>query len=221
MSKPLQIDFVSDISCPWCIIGLQGLEQALAELGPDVQANITFQPFELNPSMAAEGQDLVEHIAEKYGSSPEESAENRQRIRERAEAVGFEMNNAGPGLRIYNTFDAHRLLHWAEGFGLQQPLKHALFTAYFTDGENPSSHVVLVNVAEDVGLDPVEAAEVLATNRYADEVRALEREWVDAGIQSVPSIVFDRQYLLSGGQPPEAFKSAIENILQQRETAAS
>lgn len=221
MSKPLQIDFVSDISCPWCIIGLQGLEQALAELGPDVQANITFQPFELNPSMAAEGQDLVEHIAEKYGSSPEESAENRQRIRERAEAVGFEMNNAGPGLRIYNTFDAHRLLHWAEGFGLQQPLKHALFNAYFTDGENPSSHVVLVNVAEDVGLDPVEAAEVLATNRYADEVRALEREWVDAGIQSVPSIVFDRQYLLSGGQPPEAFKSAIENILQQRETAAS
>ncbi|MGE9553716.1 DsbA family oxidoreductase [Erwinia amylovora] len=217
MSQPLQIDFVSDISCPWCIIGLQGLEKALAELGPQVQATITFQPFELNPAMAAEGQDLAEHIAEKYGSSPEESAVNRQRIQQRAADVGFILNSSKPGFRIYNTFDAHRLLYWAEESGKQQALKHALFIAYFTNGEDPSDHNVLERIVKETGLDVAAAREVLSSDRYASEVRNAERQWVNAGIHSVPSVIFDRQYLLSGGQPPEAFKSAIEEILKQRD----
>jgi predicted DsbA family dithiol-disulfide isomerase len=133
MARPMKIDFVSDVSCPWCIIGLRGLEEALARAGDIVDANIRFQPFELNPDMPPEGQNIVEHIAQKYGSTPEQSAANREMIRARAAAVGFTMAMSDQS-RIYNTFDAHRLLHWAEQEGRQAALKHALFDAYFTEG---------------------------------------------------------------------------------------
>jgi len=172
--KPMRIDFVSDISCPWCIIGLQGLEKALAELGTDVEADIVFHPFELNPDMAAEGQNLIEHVGEKYGSSPAEAAAGQARVRQRAKDVGFTISDRAPEGRIYNTFDAHRLLYWArlEGEGHQHALKHLLFTAYFTQGENPSDPTVLVRAAKEAGLDTAAAREVLDSGRYAEEVRA-------------------------------------------------
>src|SRR6202012_6007798 len=138
----MKIDFVSDVSCPWCIIGLQGLEQALSRTADVVEASIHFQPFELNPGMAAEGEDAVEHLARKYGMSPEQVATNRERIRDRAAAVGFSMSALG-SRRLYNTFDAHRLLHWAELEGRQPALKHALFNAYFGEGLDVSDHGVL------------------------------------------------------------------------------
>ncbi|HQR88002.1 MAG TPA: DsbA family oxidoreductase, partial [Caulobacter sp.] len=143
MTKPLKIDFVSDVSCPWCIVGLGGLETALERVGDLVEAEIHFQPFELNPNMPPEGQNIVEHIGEKYGATPEQSAANRKAIHERAASVGFTMKTSETS-RIYNTFDAHRLLHWAGIIGGQKALKRALFDAYFTDGLSPADHDVLV-----------------------------------------------------------------------------
>jgi predicted DsbA family dithiol-disulfide isomerase len=214
MPTPIRIDFVSDVSCPWCIIGLQGLEEALSRTADVVQADIHFQPFELNPAMAAKGQNIVEHIGEKYGSTPEQSAASREMIRARAASVGFTMAMTDQS-RIYNTFDAHRLLHWAELEGRQAQLKHALFEAYFTDGKNPSDPNVLTAAAEKAGLDRAEAAQVLGSGRYAQEVRAAEQQWQAAGINSVPAIVINQRYLISGGQPPEAFEEALRAIAKE------
>jgi len=207
----MKIDFVSDVSCPWCIIGLRGLEEALARVGDVIDARITFQPFELNPDMSPGGQDIVEHVAQKYGSTPEQLAANREMIRVRAAQVGFTMATSERS-RIYNTFDAHRLLHWAELEGCQAALKHALFEAYFTEGRNPSDHDVLVAAAKKAGLDGTAAREVLSSGRYADEVRQAEQLWRSRGINGVPSVVIDGRYLISGGQPPEAFERALRNI---------
>lgn len=211
MPKPMKIDFVSDVSCPWCIIGLRGLEEALARTGDLIEATVTFQPFELNPHMGKDGQNIGEHIAEKYGATPEQSAANRATIRQRAADLGFAMR-MDERSRIYNTFDAHRLLHWAELEGKQAALKRALFEAYFTDQQDPSDHAVLVALAEKVGLDGARAAEILASDRYAADVRAAEQLWLSRGIHSVPAIVINDRYLISGGQPPEAFEQALREI---------
>ncbi len=216
MTKPMTIDFVSDVVCPWCIIGLNGLEQALERVGDLVRADIHFQPFELNPDMPPEGQNIREHVAEKYGSTPEQSAASRAMIRNRAAGVGFTMAIKDDS-RIYNTFDAHRLLHWAgllgkEGADKQGALKHALFDAYFTNGRSPNDHAVLIQAAEAAGLDPEAAREVLETGAYAKEVREAEMFWRRQGISGVPAVIINGKYLISGGQPPEAFERAIRSI---------
>jgi predicted DsbA family dithiol-disulfide isomerase len=213
----MKIDFVSDVSCPWCIVGLGGLEEALERVGDLVKADIRFQPFELNPQMGPEGQNIVEHIAQKYGSTPAQSAANRAAIRERAASVGFTMAMTDDS-RIYNTFDAHRLLHWAgldNGSDKQKALKHALFDAYFTQGQSPADHDVLVAKAASVGLDADEAREVLASGRYAEEVRAAERLWIERGVNAVPAVVINDRYLISGGQPADAFEQALRTIAAQ------
>ncbi|CRN03567.1 MULTISPECIES: DsbA family oxidoreductase [Pseudomonas] len=214
MSTPLKIDFISDVSCPWCIIGLRGLTEALDQLGAEVQAEIHFQPFELNPKMPPEGQNIVEHISEKYGSSAEESQANRARIRDMGAELGFAFRTDGQS-RIYNTFDAHRLLHWAGLEGLQYNLKEALFKAYFTDGQDPSDHKTLAIIAQSLGLDPQRTAEILASDEYAAEVREQEKLWLTRGVTSVPTIVFNDQYAVSGGQPAEAFVGAIRQIITE------
>jgi len=214
MPRAMKIDFVSDISCPWCIVGLGALEEALRRVGGLVEAEIHFQPFELNPTLPAEGQNIVEHVAQKYGASREQSAANRQAIRARAAEVGFAMDTTDES-RIYNTFDAHRLLHWAGIEGGQSALKHALFEAYFTRGLNPSDHEVLVAAAREAGLDADAAREVLTSGRYAEEVRAAERRWQAAGITAVPAVVIDDRYLISGGQPPAAFEKALRGIASE------
>ena len=211
MTKPLKIDFVSDVSCPWCIIGLRGLETALDRTGDLIAADIRFQPFELNPHMPPEGQNIVEHIAEKYGSTPEQSAANREAIRDRAASVGFTMASTDQS-RIYNTFDAHRLLHWAGIEGRQSALKHALFEAYITRGQSPCDYHVLVEAAEQAGLDPIAAREVLESGAYAAEVREAETLWQSRGINSVPAVIINDKYLISGGQPPDAFEKALRAI---------
>ncbi len=211
MTQRLKIDFVSDVACPWCIIGLRGLEEALDNASDVLQADITFQPFELNPAMPAEGQNIAEHVAEKYGSTAEESAASREMIRARAANVGFAFNMSGES-RIHNTFDAHRLLHWAGTLGRQRELKLALFKANFTDCANVSDPEILIGAAVAAGLDGGEAREVLATGRYADEVRKAEREWLSRGINSVPAIVINQKWLISGGQPAETFEKALRSI---------
>ncbi|MBR7619623.1 DsbA family oxidoreductase [Phenylobacterium sp. 20VBR1] len=218
MTKTLKIDFVSDVSCPWCVVGLGGLEEALRNVGDLVTADIHFQPFELNPNMPAGGQNIVEHVGEKYGATAEQSAVNRAAIHARAAEVGFTMKT-GPESRIYNTFDAHRLLHWAGIVGGQAELKRALFDAYFTNGQSPADHDTLVAVAEIAGLDGAQAREVLASGRYADEVRAAERKWQMAGISAVPAVVINDRYLISGGQPAAAFEQALRTIAAELEPA--
>ena len=215
MPRPMTIDFVSDVSCPWCVVGLGGLETALERVGDVVDAEIRFQPFELNPQMPPEGENIVEHIGRKYGSTPAQSASNRAMIRERAAEAwdGFQMRMTDES-RIYNTFDAHRLLHWAGTVGAdrQAALKKALFEAYFTQGLNPGAAEVLADAAANAGLDRAEAATVLASGRYAEEVRAAEDLWRQRGINSVPAVIIDGQYLISGGQPAEAFEQALREI---------
>ncbi|MFO0541683.1 MAG: DsbA family oxidoreductase [Phenylobacterium sp.] len=211
MTKPMKIDFVSDVACPWCIIGLAGLEEALARVGDLVEATIILQPFELNPDMPPGGQNLTEHVFQKYGATPEQSAANREQIRARAAEVGFTIATT-PESRIYNTFDAHRLLHWAGLMGRQLPLKHALFEAYFTWGENPGDPEVLAAAAGRAGLDPDAAREILASGRFAEHVRSLERQWYEAGISSVPTLIINDTYVISGGHPADAFERALRTL---------
>ena len=221
MTTSLKIDFVSDVSCPWCAIGLSALELALRRLADEVTAELHFQPFELNPRMPHGGQDITEHLTQKYGSSPEQQAQSREAIRRRGAALGFTFRKAGRD-RIYNTFDAHRLLHWA-GLpttvpdGLQTALKKALLQAYFTHGESPASHQVLLRVAGEVGLDVERAREILAGDAYAAQVRERERYYIDAGIHAVPAVVINDRHLISGGQPVEVFEQALRQVVAGQE----
>ncbi len=216
MPKTLHIDFVSDIVCPWCVVGLGGLEAALETLKAEgITAEVHFQPFELNPQMPPEGENIVEHIGRKYGSTPEQSAANRAMITERAAEAwpGFEMR-MGPAGRIWNTFDAHRLLHWAGTVGAaeQRALKAALFTAHFTDGRVMTDARVLADAAAAAWLDRAKAVEVLADDLHAAEVRAAETLWVSRGINGVPAVVVEGKWLISGGQPAAVFEEALRQM---------
>jgi predicted DsbA family dithiol-disulfide isomerase len=207
----LRVDFVSDISCPWCIIGLRSLEQAIERSRDALSVDLHFQPFELNPAMPAGGQDIDEHLREKYGATPEQSAQTREAIRQRGAALGFNFE-MGKRARIYNTFDAHRLLYWAGEHGKQHELEIALFTAYFTNGQDPGNHEVLVRAAAGIGLDGEAAREVLASGRFATEVRERQRFYQSAGIHSVPAIIINERHLISGGQPVEVFEQALRQL---------
>ncbi len=207
----LKIDFVSDVSCPWCVIGLRALEQAAERLQGEVSLDVHFQPFELNPQMGPEGQDIGEHLQQKYGASDAQREATRAAIAERGAELGFTFTPGARG-RVYNTFDAHRLLHWAGEQGKQTELKHALFKAYFTDGKDPSSHSVLAQVASEVGLDADEAQAVLSSDRYSAEVREHEEFYLQQGIHSVPAVIINDRHLIQGGQPVEAFEQALRQI---------
>ncbi len=215
MTQPaqLKIDFVSDVSCPWCAIGLAALEQALANLDGQVQAELHFQPFELNPQMPAGGQDITEHLTQKYGSTPQQQASSREAIRLRGEALGFTFRKEGRG-RVYNTFDAHRLLHWAglQDAAKQHALKKALLRAYFTDGRSPGDQEVLVSAAVEAGLDGDQARAILAGDGYAAEVREREQFYLDNGIHAVPAVIINGRHLIQGGQPAEVFEQALRQI---------
>lgn len=216
----LRIDFVSDVSCPWCAVGLASLQRALDRLDGEVTAQIHLQPFELNPQLPAEGEDSTEHLVRKYGSSAQQIDTNREIIRERGAAVGFTFNMDRRS-RVYNTFDAHRLLHWGALEGKELALKQALLCAYFTDGENVSDHGTLVRLATSVGLDATRAAQILAGETYADEVRSQEQHYASRGIQSVPATIVNDRHLISGGQPPDAFEQALRQIAASGNSATT
>ena len=207
----MKIDFVSDIVCPWCAIGLNALERAIARLDDAVEVEIHFQPFELNPQMPPEGEEIIGHLTRKYGLLAEDVERNAEAIRQRGESVGFVFGR-GKRRRTYNSFDAHRLLYWAGDAGHQHALKHALLGAYFTDGENPSDHAVLARVAGSAGLDVDVAKAILASDRYAVDVRAREKFYVDQGIHAVPSVIVDDRHLIQGGQPVEVFEKALRDL---------
>jgi len=209
--KTLDIDFISDIACPWCVIGLRALEQALERISPVLQVTLRFQPFELNPQMPPEGQDLLEHLGAKYRIGPEQIAQNQSALRERGAALGFAF---GPRARIWNTFDAHRLLHAAglQDLAVQRRLKHALLQAYHGEGANPGEPALLLRLAVEAGLDAATAQQLIASDQHAEAVREAEAFWQQAGIQAVPAVVINRQHLISGGQPPELFEQALRQI---------
>lgn len=212
MTATLHIDFVSDIACPWCAVGLHALEAALQRLSPDITAELHFQPFELNPDMPPEGADATTYLRAKYRLGDEDLARNRELIRERGAAVGFTF---GERAHVWNTFDAHRLLQWAaqEGpAGSARALKHALLQAYHGEGRNPGAREVLLELAAQVGLDPGAAAAVLDAGRYGAEVHAAESDWQRRGIRSVPAVIVNDRHLIAGAQPSEVFEQALREI---------
>lgn len=216
MKQTLTIDFVSDVACPWCAVGLNSLLQALEQLQEEVSADIHFRPFELAPDMPESGERILPHLARKYGISEEQIKQNQANIRDRGAELGFVFDFRSDSMK-WNTFAAHQLLHWAaeQGADYQLALKQALLTAYFSHNRNPSDPQVLVELARDVGLDGDEALRVLGDQRYADAVREEEQRWLQLGVSSVPTVVFNQQYALSGGQPVEGFVAAIRDVLAQ------
>jgi predicted DsbA family dithiol-disulfide isomerase len=218
MKESLDIQFISDVMCPWCVIGLGNLSKALEELKDKVDATVTYRPFELNPDMPAEGQNLNEHIAEKYGINQEQSDQNREMIQARGKEVDFDFNFTSES-RMRNSFDAHRLLHWAHLEGKQAELKVALFKAHFTHNQDISNYQTLANLAASVNLDLAAAKGILENGYFAEEVRLQEQQWQQNGITSVPTVIINNAYAISGGQPAEVFKSAIEEILEKEKVA--
>ena len=223
MSNHLKIDFVSDVSCPWCAVGLGALEQALDKVKGEITADIRFQPFELNPSMSTEGQDIVEHLTQKYGSTEAQQADIRNTICERGAEVGFEFNPEGRG-RIWNTFDAHRLLYLAELEGdlvQQAALKKAFLSACHTRSESMSDKAVLRACAVEVGLDEERVNAVLNSDEFAAQVRERQGYYTSQGITSVPAVIINERHLISGGQPAEAFEQALRQIAAEASQAGS
>ncbi|VWX56197.1 DsbA family oxidoreductase [Sphingorhabdus sp. 109] len=211
----ITVDIVSDVVCPWCIIGYKKLEKAMEQFEGQARFELSWHAFELNPSMPPEGQDIGEHMAQKYGATPEQSKANRDRLRSAGSALDFEFNH-GEKMRMVNTFDAHRLLHWAGETGKQTALKLALFKAHFTDGRNVSDHETLVEIATSVGLDEKRARDLLATDMFAAEVRAVEAEWQDRFITGVPAFIFNKKFMVPGAQEVDVFANIIENKLLKK-----
>ena len=216
MSQLLKIDFISDISCPWCAIGLAALQQAIARLPAAVPVSLRLQPFELAPELPVGGESLADMLTRKYGSTPEQQAQVYATLRLRGAEVGFEFAPVSRD-RIYQTLKAHRLLHWAgeQGQAPQRALKMALLQAYFTRGENPSDDTVLLRAVEAAGLETERARAILASDEYTPQVRERQRFYTQAGISAVPSVIINDQHLVQGGQPPEVFEQALRQVAAQ------
>ncbi len=219
LALPLRVDIVSDVVCPWCIIGYLQFQKALAQLPGQFDVELHWQPFELNPQMPEEGQDLREHIAQKYGSTPEQSGGARQRLTELGDSLGFQFDYF-EGMRMVNTFKAHQLLHWAEESGLQMDLKMALFKAFFNQRENVGDVEQLATVAARVGLDQNEALAVLADQRFADSVRQRQALWLERDVHAVPMFYFQQSYGVPGAQEAETFVRVLSKI-REKELAAT
>ncbi|MDO6684163.1 MULTISPECIES: DsbA family oxidoreductase [unclassified Agarivorans] len=210
----LRIDIVSDVVCPWCIVGYLRLQEALSQLDDNIRPHIQWHPFELNPKMPAEGQNLREHIQEKYGSTTEQSEAVREQLKGIGNELGFSFN-FNQDSRIYNTFEAHQLLHWSEPYGKQTEFKLALFEAYFSQGKDPSDRDTLLAIVEQVGLSSELAQRVLKDQLYVEEVRNSQQTWQNHGIQAVPAFIINNRYLLSGAQPSENLLDAINESLSK------
>jgi len=208
----IRIDIVSDVVCPWCIIGFKQLEKAL--IATELTADITWHPFELNPQMAPQGENLRKHTAAKYGTTIEGSAEARMRISAMGEELGFEFNYADD-MRMYNTFLAHQLLHWARTKGQQHALKMELFSAFFTRRLHIGETNVLASSAANIGLDSKEALAILEDGRFAKDIRLEQKYWTDQGITGVPAIIINQRQLVTGAQGVENYISILEQRVEE------
>lgn len=210
--QSIRVDIVSDVVCPWCIIGFKQLEKAL--ITTNLTADINWHPFELNPHMAPQGENLRDHAAAKYGTTIEGSVEARARITAMGEELGFEFNYADD-MRMCNTFLAHQLLHWAGTKGLQHELKMELFSAFFTHRFHLGEPDVLVASAGNIGLDSEEASDILEDGRFAKDVRLEENYWIDQGITGVPAIIINQSHLINGAQGVENYISILEQLKEE------
>jgi predicted DsbA family dithiol-disulfide isomerase len=217
MAVPLRIDIVSDVVCPWCIIGYKQVERALTLLPEPVEAEIHWHPFELNPDMPPEGEDAAEHIQRKYGRSAEEGRKVRSHIKDTAESLGFPFGEGG-ARRLVNTFAAHKLL--TKAGSKQTALKLALFAAYFQQGRDVSDEAVLIDIAESAGLDRASCTDWLADEVLSQQVRGEEAYWRNENISGVPAIIFDGKYMVPGAQSAETFASVIGKVLSKRAAPA-
>jgi len=216
MKPTIKIDFVSDIACPWCAVGLGNLNKAMEQLSDQVTFEVHFRPFELNPNMPFGGQDAIEHLTEKYGLSVEQVKANQANIRSKALEAGFAFHPEGRK-RVYNTFDAHRLLFWAaKEYDLQKQasLKTELLNTYFCLAVSLDDQKNLLDAVLRAGLDSQRAQAVLSNHEFSNKVREEEALYTGAGISSVPSIILNDQYLLQGAQAPESFVNAFEQLIQ-------
>jgi predicted DsbA family dithiol-disulfide isomerase len=211
MASHLKIDIVSDVVCPWCIIGYKRLQKAIDALQGEIEFDIEWHPFELNPQMPAEGQDMLEHLSQKYGRSPDDMQTARDQMAAIGDQLGFQFYR-GNDRRVYNTFDAHRLLQWAKKYDKKTELKLAMFSAYFTDNLNISAVEVLLDTAASVGLDREEASVILSSDEYTHEVRQEPQHSRSMGIQSVPSYVINQKYLLSGARESQDLVTGFRQI---------
>ena len=217
MKPTITIDYVSDVACPWCAVGLGNLNQAIAKLNEKAHFEVHFRPFELNPNMPKGGQDAIEHLTQKYGLTVEQVKANQANIRARALEAGFEFHPEGRK-RVYNTFNAHRLLYWAakeNNLEKQAALKKELLNSYFCLAVNLDDHQNLLDAVTRAGLDHQRAQEILDGDEFTNEVREEEATYTNAGISSVPSIILNQQYLLQGAQPAESFVNAFEQLIQK------
>ncbi len=212
--KPLQIDIVSDVVCPWCAIGYSQLAEALKQT--NTPHEIHWHPFELNPNTPAEGRNYREHIMEKYGTTAEDVKESRARMTAAGAEVGFNFQFTDD-FRTYNTFNTHQLLHWADQQGRMHDLKQALFVAHFVDNRNVGDSAVLADIAAHIGLDRNEALAVIEDQRFAEDIRQLVQHSKQQGIQSVPSVIFNGRHLVSGAQGVENYKNIIEQLTEMSE----
>lgn len=215
--KKLRIDIVSDVVCPWCIIGYKRLEHALLALSDTIDADIHWHPFELNPAMLTNGENLKEHIAKKYGTSADASLQARQTLTKLGKEVGFEFNFSDD-MRIYNTRKAHKLLMWANSQGKQLELAMVLFRAYFTLGQNVDDDNVLLETVSNLGLDKQICQAVLNDDSWAKTVSVTEQQWLEAGIQAVPALIIEQRHLISGAQTAEMLQKVLQDIAQQLPT---
>ncbi|MFC4216717.1 DsbA family protein [Pseudophaeobacter arcticus] len=211
---PLRIDVVSDVMCPWCIIGYRQLASALQATDTDYELH--WHPFELNPDMPAEGQNLREHLAEKYGATPAQSEQNRAQITKLGDDLGFDFQFV-PEMRMHNTFNAHQLLHWAETQNRKHDLKQALFSAHFTHQRDLSDVSVLADIAAEIGLDRDQALAVLQDQRFAAPVREVQNFWRSQDINGVPAVIFDQKHLVSGAQGIENFTHILKQLAEMRQ----
>jgi predicted DsbA family dithiol-disulfide isomerase len=218
-TKPtIKIDYVSDVACPWCAVGLGNLNKAMAQLKDQLNFEVHFRPFELNPNMPLGGQDAIEHLTEKYGLSVEQVKANQSNIRAKAMEAGFVFHPEGRK-RVYNTFNAHRLLYWAakeHGPDKQAALKKEFLNTYFCLAVNLDDKKNIIDAVKRAGLDPERAKNILDTDEFSKEVREEESTYINAGINSVPAIILNDQYLVQGAQPPESFVNVFEQILQKQ-----
>jgi predicted DsbA family dithiol-disulfide isomerase len=209
MTQSLDIAFVSDVACPWCAIGLASLDRARERLRGEVESTVRVEPFELNPDMGPEGAEVVPYLARKYGRTPQQVAQTQAMIRERGAAVGFAF---GARNHVWNTFDAHRVLHWAGLEGKALEVKRRLLRAYHGEGRNPAAADVLVEAAQAAGLDGGRARSIAESREFEPEVRARERYWQERGVNGVPLVVVNGRYALEGAQSPEAYEQALRRI---------
>lgn len=214
--RKIQIDIVSDIACPWCAIGYARLEQAMQQLATEFEFNVQWHAFELDPNHSGKGEPILPALARKYGGTEADMRANQDHLMQIASDLGINFSKLQERLTC-NTFDAHRLVKWAAGQGLQTAMKLALFDAYFGRAEDVSQHQVLLRCVSAIGLDPTQAQKVLHSDQYTQAVRDDQATYQNNGVTAVPAFIINGKYLISGAQEADTLIKAFQDISAKTE----